>query len=109
MQHTLDSIRKLAHSVAQEVLAPNAERNDREGRFPTEAIDALQRSGLLGLTVPAAHGGLGFGPSAFAEVTAILAEQCPSTAMIFTMHVSATAVIAAAKPARADLLAEIAG
>lgn len=106
MSHSLESIRQLARNLADEVLAPNAERNDREGRFPTEAIDALKKSGLLGLTVPTALGGLGFGPSAFAEVTAILAERCASTAMIFTMHVSATAVITAA--GRADLLSEIA-
>jgi alkylation response protein AidB-like acyl-CoA dehydrogenase len=105
---TIETVRKLAASIAAEVLAPHAERNDRESRFPAEAVDALGKAGLLGLTVPVAHGGLGFGPSLYADVTATLAERCPSTAMIFTMHVSATAVIAAAKPERSDLLGEIA-
>src|SRR5689334_2659898 len=85
---SLADVSQIARTLASKVLAPNAEGNDREGRFPTEAVDALSQSGLLGLTVPVGYGGLGLGPSAFAEVTALLAEQCPSTAMIYVMHIS---------------------
>jgi alkylation response protein AidB-like acyl-CoA dehydrogenase len=97
----------IARNIADEVLAPRAVENDREGRFPAEAVEALGKAGLLGLTIPTAHGGLGQGQAAFAEVVATLAERCPSAAMIYTMHVSAVAVIAAA-PKQESLLAEIA-
>jgi alkylation response protein AidB-like acyl-CoA dehydrogenase len=50
----------------------------------------------MGLTVPAALGGGGQGPRAFASVLAKLAEGCASTAMIYMMHVCGTQLIAAA-------------
>src|SRR5690242_18181123 len=109
MAATVESIRQTATQIAREVVAPRAAQNDKEGRFPTEAVAALGERGLLGLTVPAQYGGLGLGPRAFAEVTAALAEADPSVAMIYTMHVSATAVILGAQPPRAELLEAIAG
>lgn len=68
---------------------------DRAARFPREAVAALAGTGLLGLTIPVSHGGVGRGASEFAEVTAALAHECASTAMIFTMHVSAVQALAA--------------
>lgn len=108
MAATVESVRESAQKIAREVIAPRAAQNDKEGRFPSEAISALGERGLLGVTVPATLGGLGLGPRAFAEATALLAEADPSVAMIFTMHVSATAVIAGAQPQRTDLLRAIA-
>ena len=36
--------------------------NDKDGRFSTEAIEALSEAGLLGLTLPAELGGSALGP-----------------------------------------------
>lgn len=91
-----------AHDVAGNVLAPHAVENDKEGRFPTEAIDALGKSGLLGLTVPADVGGSGLGPRTFAAVTATIAEADASVAMVYVMHIMGAAAISAARPAAAD-------
>jgi alkylation response protein AidB-like acyl-CoA dehydrogenase len=85
-----------ADLVAREVLAVHAEDVDRQGRWPAESIDALRRSGLLGLTVPTEFGGAGEGPGTFTAVVRHLAEQCASSAMIYLMHVCATQAIAAA-------------
>ena len=63
-----------ANEIAGSVLAPAARQNDKEGRFSSDAVDALGRAGLLGLTLPAEHGGSGLGPRSFAAVTAALAE-----------------------------------
>ncbi len=82
-----------ATKVATEIIAPNAQRNDAEARFPTEAVFALGEAGLLGLTVPTNLGGLGLGPRAFADVTTAIAEADASTALIYTMHMSGTACI----------------
>ncbi len=99
-----------AKEIADGVLAPDARQNDKEGRFSTEAIDALGRAGFLGLTLPREFGGAGLGPRTFAAVTATLAEADASVAMVYLMHICATAMIASARPdaAVAQMLKEIA-
>jgi alkylation response protein AidB-like acyl-CoA dehydrogenase len=99
-----------AGEIADRVLAPAASRNDKEGRFSTEAVDALGKAGLLGLMVPAQFGGPALGPRTFAAVTARLAEADASVAMVYLMHVCAAATIAAARSgaAVAPMLKDIA-
>jgi alkylation response protein AidB-like acyl-CoA dehydrogenase len=99
-----------AREIADRVLAPAARQNDKEGRFSTEAVDALGRAGLLGLALPTEFGGTGLGPRTFAAVTATLAEADASVAMVYLMHFCATATIAAARPGTgvAEILREIA-
>jgi alkylation response protein AidB-like acyl-CoA dehydrogenase len=87
----------LAESLGRDVLGKHAADVDRESRWPTESIAALQTSGLMGLTVAPALGGAGQGPGRFAGVVANLAGHCGSTAMIFLMHVCGTQMIADAK------------
>ena len=90
-----------AREIADRVLAPGARQNDQQGRFSTEAVDALGRAGLLGLALSTEFGGLGLGPRTFAAVTATLAEGDASVAMVYLMHICATATIAAARPGAA--------
>ena len=90
-----------AREIAERVLVPAAGQNDKAGRFSTEAIDALGKVGLLGLMLPAEHGGSGLGPRTFAAVVATLAEADASVAMVYVMHVLAAATIAAARPGSA--------
>src|SRR6266478_5548617 len=99
-----------AREIADHVLAPAARQNDKEGRFSTEAVDALGRAGFLGLMLPTEFGGTGLGPRTFAAVTATLAEADASVAMVYLMHICATATIAAARPgaAVAQMMKEIA-
>lgn len=80
------------------VLAPSARQNDKEGHFSTEAVEALGNAGLLGLMLPADLGGAALAPRAFAVVTATLADSDASVAMVYLMHICATATIAAARP-----------
>jgi alkylation response protein AidB-like acyl-CoA dehydrogenase len=87
-----------ASEIADRVLAPAARQNDKEGRFSSEAVDTVGRGGLLGLMLPATIGGSGLGPRTFAAVTASLAEADASVAMVYLMHMCATAAIAAARP-----------
>jgi alkylation response protein AidB-like acyl-CoA dehydrogenase len=99
-----------AKETADRVLVPAARQNDKEGRFSSEAIAALGQAGLLGLTLPGEAGGAGQGPRTFAAVTATLAEADASVAMVYLMHICATATIAAARSdtALGDTLREIA-
>lgn len=87
----------LARAIEQ-VVAPNAEEVDRSGAFPSEAIQALAESGILGLISSPDVGGAGLGLDAASTVVAALAEQCGSTAMVVLMHYSATAAIEAHGP-----------
>jgi alkylation response protein AidB-like acyl-CoA dehydrogenase len=99
-----------AKEIAERVLAPAARQNDKEGRFSTEAVESLSRAGLLGLTLPTEFGGAGLGPRTFAAVLATLAEADASVAMVYLMHICASATIAAARPGSAvgQILKEIA-
>ena len=96
-----DTVVANAKDVADRVLAPAARQSDREGRFSSEAVAALGAARLLGLMLPEEVGGSGLGPRSFAAVVATLAEADASVAMVYLMHASATATIAAARPAAA--------
>ena len=99
-----------AKEIADRVLAPAARENDKEGRFSLEAIKALGPSGLLGIMLPANVGGSALGHRTFAAIVSALAEADASVAMVYLMHVCATATIAAARngAAVATTLQEIA-
>jgi alkylation response protein AidB-like acyl-CoA dehydrogenase len=96
-----------ASEIASRVLAPSAGQNDTAGRFSTEAVRSLGESGLLGLLLPEDLGGSGLGPRTFAVVTASLAEADASVAMVYLMHILATATMSAARPSSARALTPI--
>src|SRR5262245_14456671 len=93
-----------AAAVADRDLAPRAAAVDRNAAFPTESIAALGASGLLGLTVPKQYGGLEQGPRTAAAVIDALAQRCPSTAMVYLMHLCGIACYAAAPEKTKPLL-----
>lgn len=89
----LDAAEKVA-SVARD----HAVAVDREGTFPSAAIEEARRCGLLGLLSSRAVGG---GGASLAEVAAVVervARECGSTAMVLTMHYAGTAVLEAHGP-----------
>ncbi len=86
-----------AKEIADGLLAPAARQNDKEGRFSSEAVAALGRDGLLGLMLPTEVGGSALGPRTLSAVIAALAEADSSVAMVYLMHASAAATIAAAR------------
>src|SRR5687768_11319317 len=80
-------------AIASGVVASHAATVDREGAFPTAAIEALGKAGLLGLISAEAVGGRGQGLRAAAAVVERLARECGSTAMVVCMHYAAAVVI----------------
>jgi alkylation response protein AidB-like acyl-CoA dehydrogenase len=92
------------------VAADHAARTDVESAFPTEAVAEMRRTGLLGLMVPAAHGGLDGDIADMVQVSIDLGRADMSVAMIFAMHCQQTAAIVrhARPPLRDRLLPEIA-
>src|SRR3954465_15420203 len=85
-----------AAEIAERELAPRAAAVDRDAAFPRDSIAALGANGLLGLTVPKAQGGRGEGLRIAAAGIDTLAQRCPSTAMVYLMHLCGVACYAAA-------------
>jgi SfnB family sulfur acquisition oxidoreductase len=75
----------VAQDVAAEIAVDVIER-DRAGVVPREALALLDRSGLLGITVPAADGGAEVSPRTLAEVIRTIAAVDPSIAQVPQAH-----------------------
>lgn len=97
-----------ARKIAEDVVAENATDADREARFPRASLDALAAEGFLGLTVPKAYGGMGEGLRTVCAVLDEVAQRCPSTAMIYKMHLCGVATYAAAGDRMARVLRSVA-
>jgi len=67
---------------------PGAADRDRDGAgvVPTEALDLLDSSGLLSITVPGQDGGPGLGARTLAEVARIVAAADPAIAQVPQAH-----------------------
>ncbi|MBB4662188.1 SfnB family sulfur acquisition oxidoreductase [Conexibacter arvalis] len=76
-----------AHAVAEQVRA-GAVARDREHALPHAELELLRRSGLLALSVPAEHGGVGASHVVIAEVFRILAAADPAFVQIVQPHVA---------------------
>lgn len=100
------SYQEALRTAIDETVAPGAPQVDQHGAFPRAAIDALTSAGLLAATVPAEFGGGGLGLSAATDIVRQLSSACGSTAMVVTMHYTATAALVAT--GREEILREIA-
>jgi len=92
-----------AAAVADATIKPLAAKLDQNAGFPDESLSALAARGLLGLTIPTTYGGLGHGLRTMAATVDAVAQRCPSTAMVYLMHLCGVACYAAA-PARTEKL-----
>jgi acyl-CoA dehydrogenase len=81
-QAFLDAVRQ----IADEHAAPNADRVDREARFPAETIDALREERALSAFVPVELGGGEVSFEALASACFELGRRCGASAMVFAMH-----------------------
>jgi hypothetical protein len=87
-----------ARRIAEDLLAPNAERVDQEG-VPASHLTAIKESGLLGVSAPTEYGGAA-APAAVARETAeILAGACCSTWFVQTQHQTPVATLARSESA----------
>lgn len=78
---TVDKARLLAADFARRAAA-----HDRDASFPFENFQELFDAGLLSLTVPREHGGIGAGMLESVRVLNQVARGCSSTALVLAMH-----------------------
>src|SRR4051812_37466713 len=82
-------IRDLARRFADERIAPHAAEWDRDHRFPAEVFDALGELGLMGVCVPAEHGGAGADFLSYVLVLEELSRADAGVGVTVAVHTSA--------------------
>ena len=80
-----DLLVKLDQAIEADI-APQAAEHDRKGRYPTSAIAALKRCGVLKTAVPTAYGGPAFSSRFALEVQVRLGIADSAVAQIFKIH-----------------------
>jgi alkylation response protein AidB-like acyl-CoA dehydrogenase len=73
------------------VVVPGAIRNDREERFPQEALDGLKRDGWVGLTIPEDYGGGGADPLTYCLVIEELGRGDANVRSLLSVHLGLVA------------------
>lgn len=86
-----EMILETARQIAAEVIAPNAERWDKEQVVPQEGIDALTENGFFGMLIPEAYEGLEMDTLTYALCIEEISKACPSCAITFSVHTSVSA------------------
>jgi alkylation response protein AidB-like acyl-CoA dehydrogenase len=74
-----------------EVVTPDALRNDREERFPQEALDELKRTGFVGMSIPEAYGGGGADPLTYCLFIEELSRGDANVRSIMSVHLGLVA------------------
>ena len=81
-----DALRKSAKAWVDDVVVPRALDNDRQERFPAEALDGLKSTGLIGLTIPEQYGGSGADPLSYCLVIEELGRGDANVRSIVSVH-----------------------
>ncbi|MBB4946040.1 alkylation response protein AidB-like acyl-CoA dehydrogenase [Kitasatospora gansuensis] len=77
-----EMLREAVRSLAEAKIAPFAAEVDEQGRFPQEALDALQANELHAVHVPEEYGGAGADALATVIVIEEIARVCASSSLI---------------------------
>ncbi|GAA2102727.1 acyl-CoA dehydrogenase [Kitasatospora saccharophila] len=77
-----EMLRESVRALAEAKIAPFAAAVDEEGRFPQEALDALQAADLHAVHVPEEYGGAGADALATVLVIEEVARACASSSLI---------------------------
>src|SRR3954468_7358717 len=86
-----DAVRKAVKTWVDDVVAPRALSNDRQERFPQEALDGLRQTGFIGITVPEEYGGGGADPLSYVLVIEELGRGDANVRSILSVHLGLVA------------------
>jgi len=85
------AVRAAVREWVAEVVTPHALRNDREERFPQEALDGLRGTGFVGLTIGEAYGGGGADPLTYCLFIEELSRGDANVRSIMSVHLGLVA------------------
>jgi alkylation response protein AidB-like acyl-CoA dehydrogenase len=85
--------------VIESDIAPAAAAHDEQGRYPTKAVAALKRSGVLKTAIPTVYGGPAFSSRFSLEVQVRLSIADSAVAQIFKIHDELTREVFVYSPA----------
>lgn len=98
-----EEIRATAARVAREVVAPRAAASDREGTYPFDYFEAFRDSGLLGLALPAEHGGGGAGSLGLAiAIEEVSKYDSGAGLLLLTTRLATAGIMMAGTPEQQD-------
>ena len=90
-----DAVRKAVHEWVDDVVVPRALSNDREERFPQEALDGLKQTGFIGMTIPEEYGGGGADPLSYLLLIEELGRGDANVRSIVSVHLGLVAGVIA--------------
>jgi len=86
-----DAVRKAVKQWVDVVVAPPALSNDRQERFPQEALDGLQETGFIGMSIPEQFGGGGGDPMSYVLLIEELGRGDANVRSIVSVHLGLVA------------------
>ena len=86
-----DAVRKAVKEWVDDVVSPPALQNDREERFPQEALDGLRQTGFIGLSIPEEYGGGGGDPMSYVLFIEELGRGDANVRSIVSVHLGLVA------------------
>jgi alkylation response protein AidB-like acyl-CoA dehydrogenase len=86
-----DAVRKAVKEWVDDVVVPRALSNDREERFPQEALDGLKQTGFIGMTIPEQYGGGGADPMSYVLLIEELGRGDANVRSIVSVHLGLVA------------------
>jgi alkylation response protein AidB-like acyl-CoA dehydrogenase len=85
------AVRSAVREWVEAVVVPHALRNDREERFPQEALDGLRETGFVGITIPEEYGGGGADPLTYCLFIEELSRGDANVRSIMSVHLALVA------------------
>ncbi|MDP2344823.1 MAG: acyl-CoA dehydrogenase [Deltaproteobacteria bacterium] len=86
LSETHEEIRKTARKLADDLLAPNAAKHDREHLYPSAQVAALAKLGFMGIAIKEDDGGSGFDNLAYAIAMEEVSRGCASTGVVMSVN-----------------------
>ena len=90
-----EAVRKAVKEWVDDVVVPRALSNDREERFPQEALDGLKQTGFIGMTIPEEYGGGGADPLSYLLLIEELGRGDANVRSIVSVHLGLVAGVIA--------------
>ena len=85
------AVRAAVRTWVDEVVVPHALRNDREERFPQEALEGLRETGFVGMSIPEEYGGGGADPLTYCLFIEELGRGDANVRSIMSVHLGLVA------------------